>query len=562
VSSKPERFGCPKCLSVFRSGFPRCPLDGSVLQTLTSDPLIGFVLADRYVIENLIGEGGMGRVYRARHIRMSRKFAIKVLFGDLSADGKARSRFSREAEASSRLSHPNVVSVVDFGETEEGLLYLVMDHIEGEELHRIVGKQAPFGTARTLNLLRQLARGLGHAHERGLVHRDFKTENVLITRDGDDEIARIVDFGIAVVAEMKVPDQRLTTEGMVLGTPAYMSPEQSTGEEIDQRSDLFSLGVMIYEMLCGRLPFDGTPIAMAKANLAARVPAITERVPGLRVDGRLESIAQRLMAKEAADRFQSAADLLAHIDHVFGRKVSDTEPAPLPGDLVVEEVPDFELPIAADTPPPSPRLTPPQASAAPLTTGEVVAITGAVPRTRSRMVPIALGVTVMLGAGGALWASLRSGGETTVKERPLAAAEIPPDAGAATAPPTPSPVADAAVVPVAAPPDAAPATPSKTRHGKRPRDRRPKEVVVTPPIPPQPTGVTPAEFDKLYRRVGALLDRLSNAKGDAAAGALRDRYFKIPYADALRSDSVRKDAHRTLRTLSDKIEAQLAKKQP
>ncbi|HUS63389.1 MAG TPA: protein kinase, partial [Kofleriaceae bacterium] len=117
-----ERFGCPKCLSVFRAGFPRCPLDGSVLQTLTNDPLIGFVLADRYVIEHLIGEGGMGRVYRARHIRMSRKFAIKVLFGDLSADGKARSRFSREAEASSRLSHPNVVSVVDFGETEEGLL--------------------------------------------------------------------------------------------------------------------------------------------------------------------------------------------------------------------------------------------------------------------------------------------------------------------------------------------------------------------------------------------------------------------------------------------------------
>ena len=562
-----ERFGCPKCLSVFRAGFPRCPLDGSVLQTLTNDPLIGFVLADRYVIEHLIGEGGMGRVYRARHIRMSRKFAIKVLFGDLSADGKARSRFSREAEASSRLSHPNVVSVVDFGETEEGLLYLVMDHIEGEELHRVVGKQAPFGTARTLNLLRQLSRGLGHAHERGLVHRDFKTENVLITRDGDDEIARIVDFGIAVVAEMKVPDQRLTTEGMVLGTPAYMSPEQSTGEEIDQRSDLFSLGVMIYEMLCGRLPFDGTPIAMAKANLAARVPAIAERVPGLRVDHRLEAIALQLMAKEPEDRFQSSADLLAHIDQVFGRTVRDTEPAPLPGDNLVEEVPDIELPIAADTPAPSPKLAPAPKPVVPVpagtTTDELLAATSDTPtRGRSRAVPIALGVTVLLGAGGALWASLRS----TEKDR------APEPAPIAAAGPSEQPEPDAVPEPVAAAPDAAPAVPEKTpppkekdRHGKSRKDRKGKTK--TPAVAevkptgetPAATGPTAADFDKLYRKVGGLLDQLSSAKGDTAAGALRDKYFKIPYADALRSESVRRDAHRTLGELRGKIQALLAK---
>ena len=223
-----ERYGCPRCLSVFRSGFPRCPLDGAVLQTLSDDPLVGSVLAERYLIETLIGEGGMGRVYRARHMRMSRRFAIKVLFGDLAAEGKARSRFAREAESSSRLSHPNVVSVVDFGETDAGLLYLVMENIEGQELHRVVSREAPFTTARTLNLLRQLTRGLGHAHDRGLVHRDFKTENVLVTVDGEEEIARIVDFGLAVIGEMTTPEQRLTTDGMVLGTPAYMSPEHST----------------------------------------------------------------------------------------------------------------------------------------------------------------------------------------------------------------------------------------------------------------------------------------------------------------------------------------------
>ncbi|HLU67894.1 MAG TPA: serine/threonine-protein kinase, partial [Kofleriaceae bacterium] len=330
TGARADRFGCPTCLSVFRSGFPRCPLDGSVLQTLTDDPLIGFVLAERYVIEQLLGEGGMGRVYRARHIRMSRRFAIKVLFGDAAADAKARARFSREAEASSRLSHPNVVSVVDFGETEEGLLYLVMDYIEGEELHQLINREAPLGSARSLNILRQLARGLGHAHERGLIHRDFKAENVLVTRDSGEEIARIVDFGIAVVGEMNQPEQRLTTEGMVLGTPAYMSPEQSTGEEIDHRADLFSLGVMLYEMLAGRLPFDGTPLAMAKANLAARVPPISERVPGLKVDPRLEGVAMRLMAKEPESRFQSAAEILAHVESMYGRPADTDVSALLP----------------------------------------------------------------------------------------------------------------------------------------------------------------------------------------------------------------------------------------
>ncbi len=318
-SAPSERYGCPQCLSVFRAGFARCPLDGAALQGLTGDPLIGHTLAERYIIEELLGEGGMGRVYRARHNRMSRRFAIKVLFGDMAADAKARTRFSREAEAVSRLNHPNVLSVVDFGETDEGLLYLVMDYIEGRELHQLLAQEAPLSPQRVLSLLRQLSRGLAHAHERNLVHRDFKTENVVVTKSGDEELARIVDFGIAAVGEMMEPAQRLTTEGMVLGTPAYMSPEQSTGEEVDERSDLFSLGVMLYEMLCGRLPFDGTAVAIAKAHLASEVPPVAVRVPGLRVDPRLEAVAMRLMAKDPEERFQSARALLAHLDSAYGR---------------------------------------------------------------------------------------------------------------------------------------------------------------------------------------------------------------------------------------------------
>ncbi|HUS66214.1 MAG TPA: hypothetical protein VMZ28_16790, partial [Kofleriaceae bacterium] len=292
------------------------------------------------------------------------------------------------------------------------------------------------------------------------------------------------------------------------------------------------------------------------------------RVPGLRVDHRLEAIALRLMAKEPDDRFQHATDLLAHIDQVFGRTVRDTEPAPLPGDNIVEEVPDIELPIAADTPAPSPKLSVPVPAGT--TTDELLAEASAKPsRGRSRAVPIALGVTVLLGAGGALWASLR----TSEKERapeaaPIAAADPAeePDAVPAAA------VVDAAATPVVAAPDAAPAAPlntppkEKDRHGKSRKDRKGKTK--TPAVAevkptgetPAATGATAADFDKLYRKVGGLLDQLSSARGDSAAGVLRDRYFKIPYADALRSESVRRDAHRTLGELRGKIQALLAKK--
>jgi serine/threonine-protein kinase len=553
VKAVPDRYACPKCLSVFRSGFPRCPLDGAVLQTLgDEDPLIGFELADRYVIEALIGEGGMGRVYRARHIRMSRRFAIKVLFGDLAADGKARSRFSREAEASSRLSHPNVVSVVDFGETDEGLLYLAMDYIEGQELHRVVAREAPFDAARCLSILRQLARGLAHAHDKGLIHRDFKTENILVTTDGPDEIARIVDFGIAVVGEMTAPEQRLTTEGMVLGTPAYMSPEQSTGEEIDHRADLFSLGVMVYEMLAGKLPFDGTPLAMAKANLAAPVPSIAQRAPGVRADRRLEAVAMRLMAKEPEDRFQTATALLHHLDEVFGR-AADTLPPP------IAEA-DAEVPVAVPARTMSDEFFL-QADEVERLPADNAIDTREMARSERRrwVIAGAVAIAALLVTGGALLKHYQSAG----KERPVAAVDPSPPAVATARRAEPVVQADAgasAAAPAAA--DAAPAVqvaarePVATTH-KPTQGRHKKEP---PAHTIQPVAVmTPADFDRRYREVGRQLDRLAQERGDAAAEALNKKYFDIPYADALRSDSVRKDADRTLRALSSRIGAELKK---
>jgi serine/threonine-protein kinase len=590
---------------VFRAGFARCPLDGAALQGLTGDPLIGHLLADRYVIEELLGEGGMGRVYGARHMRMSRRFAVKVLFGDMAADAKARTRFSREAEAVSRLNHPNVLSVIDFGETEEGLLYLVMDLIEGRELHQLLAQEAPLATLRALALLRQLARGLAHAHERNLVHRDFKTENVVVTRSGDEELARIVDFGIAAVGEMMEPNQRLTTEGMVLGTPAYMSPEQSTGEEVDERSDLFSLGVMLYEMLCGRLPFDGTAVAIAKAHLASDVPPIAVRVPGLRADPRLEAVSMRLMAKDPAGRYQSARALLAHLDSAFGQ--ADGHPD--------EE--DLDATIQVTSSEQERALSIAELVISPLESSDQVS-SGRTRRVHDTRWLISGGAVLLTLIAVVVALVLRGGDEARGKRAAAVPEPIPsasrdpgqaPAAGASShavsaatseptaspdpvRPPEPAPAAEARPIPLP-PADrekpaevAAPAAPPRPRERARPRARparakaertvKQTRVPETPestspaapevketPVPPLPAVaadpvVSTREFLARYERVGNQLELLSSRKGEAAVASLRRRWMDIPLQDALRSEAVRRDADRSLRTIAIRVARALA----
>jgi serine/threonine protein kinase len=308
-----ERLGCSHCGAVFRQDFGHCPLDHTPLAPLEHDPLIGTTLADRYLIERCVGEGGMGRVYRARHCKLDRLFAIKVLYGDLAASAKMRSRFEREARTASQLDHSRLVSVIDFDITEGGLLYLAMSYVEGRELAAVIEDEAPLELGRIHRLLRQLCEGLGYAHDQGMVHRDFKGQNVLVSGTGANEHVHILDFGLAFMREG--PESvRLTTQGVVMGTPAYMSPEQAMNQPLDHRTDLFSLGVLLYELLAGTLPFRGTPVEVARQNMAADPPPISRRVPGLVVDAALESIAFRLMEKLPQDRFQSAHEVIAALD--------------------------------------------------------------------------------------------------------------------------------------------------------------------------------------------------------------------------------------------------------
>ncbi|MBZ0232102.1 MAG: serine/threonine protein kinase, partial [Deltaproteobacteria bacterium] len=298
---KADLSSCPTCKAVFRGGFQRCPSDGSRLAPGGDDPLVGTVLADRYHIDAVIGDGGIGRVYRARHTRMSRRFAIKVPFGEVAYDRKQRARLSNEAEAASRLSHPNVIGIVDVGETSEGLFYMAMDLAEGHNLADVVA-EGPLPQARVLAILAQVADGLAHAHERDLVHRDLKPENIILTAGPDGgEQARIVDFGLAIVDADAPRQDRLTTNGIVLGTPHYMAPEQATDEPLDFRTDLFALGLILFEMIAGIHPFDGAPMDVARQNLSRELPTIHER-SGVRADPLLEAMVTWLTQKAPSER--------------------------------------------------------------------------------------------------------------------------------------------------------------------------------------------------------------------------------------------------------------------
>ncbi len=284
------------------------------------DKIVGQTLANRYLIETRLGEGAMGAVYRAKHVKVGRAFAVKVLHPRLLEDKKVLARFEREAELAGRLRHPNVIGVVDVGETPDGMRYMVMDFAEGPDLASLLS-EAPMPAQRVMLLTRQLLEGLFHAHEQGLIHRDFKPENVIVEKDSHGaEVPRIVDFGIAILregGESSAGPGRLTTNGLVLGTPHYMAPEQAVADPIDHRIDLFALGIMVYEMLSGKLPFDGTGAEVARANLLLDPPLISERVPYLEVDPLLEAFARRMMAKKRDQRpatAKVARDLLDLIE--------------------------------------------------------------------------------------------------------------------------------------------------------------------------------------------------------------------------------------------------------
>jgi serine/threonine protein kinase len=260
----------------------------------SEDALIGQTIDEKYRIEQRLSAGGMGAVYRARHLQMDRPVAIKVLHQRLLADEAARIRFQREARAAVRLQHQNAVSVTDFGETADGYVYLVMELLEGPTLREILVKEAPIETARAISIMLQASAAVAAAHEAGIIHRDLKPSNILVTQSSDvPAVVKVLDFGVAKLAAHILDDDEgaitLRQAGALIGTPRYMAPEQYNGDDLAPAADVYSLGVILYEMLTGMAPFTGSsPVEIAAKHVSdppcpprqivAAIPEDIERV--------------------------------------------------------------------------------------------------------------------------------------------------------------------------------------------------------------------------------------------------------------------------------------------
>jgi serine/threonine-protein kinase len=282
------------------------------------DPFIGSVVGERYRIVSRIGVGGMGAVYRAEHTNMRRDFAIKVLLPELGGKDEFARRFEREAESASRLQHPNIIAVTDFGRTADGALFLAMEFLAGQSLSQIIAR-GPLPKDLALRIIRQILRGLDHAHGAGVVHRDLKPDNImLVERDGDD-VVKILDFGIAKVTSPTSGGgpggTALTQAGVIFGTPDYLSPEQALGEVVDARADIYAAGVILYEMLAGRRPFEAEDkVKLISMHLAHAPPRIREVSPSVEVPVPLEQAVLQALEKSRENRFATAAAFLQALE--------------------------------------------------------------------------------------------------------------------------------------------------------------------------------------------------------------------------------------------------------
>jgi serine/threonine protein kinase len=299
---------CPVCGKEYSDTNTLCPVDAAVLER-RDDPLIGQTLAGKYSIEKLIKRGGMGSVYLGKHVLMEKIVAIKVLRPSLALDDDVVRRFSREAKAASRISHPHAVSVTDFGESEDGIVFLVMEYLDGRTLKDVIKSEGPMKLDRVVEIVRQVAGALDAAHGQGVVHRDLKSDNIMLSKVTGGEWAKVLDFGIAKIQQTDSHDDDITAANLVIGTPQYMSPEQCAHSgAIDARSDVYSFGIIIYEMLAGHVPFSGeSPTVIMMKQVQDPAPSILEARPDLPVA--VSSVISRALAKEPAGRPHSAGEL-------------------------------------------------------------------------------------------------------------------------------------------------------------------------------------------------------------------------------------------------------------
>jgi serine/threonine protein kinase len=442
---------CPSCALEFSGGEIFCPVDGSRLVSHAGsfsgfgsgerDPLLDQTLAGRYRILRKIGEGGMGIVYEAIHVVIEKSVALKVLREDFSHREDVVERFRQEAKSASRIGHEHIIDISDFGVTPSGAHFFVMELLHGRDLAEELELGGPLPTRRVLGIALQCAKALEAAHAKGIVHRDMKPENVFLTRrDTGEDFIKIVDFGIAKMSDMEtgraLPGKKITKSGMIFGTPEYMSPEQAAGKALDHRVDVYALGIIMYELMTGRVPFMGdTFMGILTQHMFEQALPMRAAYPACTTPPEVEQMIMRSIAKNPDERPQTMGQFAAELSHLLA-VVPVTSSMPPPGTLTHLD----QRPVLLSRPPASGRPYEQARSAAPSYSEELTELR----RPRSRL-PWLAAALVLLSAvlGSALF--LRTGApETRVAVR----APVPPPTLPAALP-TATPL-----TPVAAPPAA------------------------------------------------------------------------------------------------------------
>jgi serine/threonine-protein kinase len=437
---------CPTCNESF-TGESFCPNDGTRLSRTSEiipppDPLVGTVFADRYRIIRRIGEGGMGVVYEAEHVVIEKRVAVKLLRDTYAGRQDVLERFKQEAKSASRIGHENIVDITDFGETPSHGVFFVMEFLEGCDLADVLRETRIVPVDRGVAITTQVCRGLSAAHSKGIIHRDMKPENIfLAARDGQKDFVKILDFGIAKMSELgdTNPGRKLTKTGMIFGTPEYMSPEQAAGKPLDHRVDVYSVGIILYEMFAGRVPFTGESfMGILTKHMFEPPPTMRSLNPQLSIPASLEGVIMKCIAKDPTHRYAGMGELLEDVQ----RAMKDPHAIPTPPPMPRMSAMDLGQELTAHTLEGDPYPAP-------------------VRRPRSRL-PLALAAAVVIVVGGGLgvWISQRSGAAARERDPRVTVSTPPGTTGGAstTGTPTPTGTTGGGAVPTTPPTPPAPAT--------------------------------------------------------------------------------------------------------